>query len=132
MLKLVVILVAAVLGIVAIFAIGSLALFYFEGYDYSTPLLNKTVVIANYTEGIRLERNPGFVDTNGDGYLLMGLGMYVYYGEKYKIKYFCGKNDNLRKVVYAEWIAPEPTLTLVPPEPTPDPFFCRNIGGVCE
>ncbi len=111
----------------------NLALLYFGGYrGGDTPTLNKTITIAENTPGISGERNPGFVDTEGNGYVEVLPLMYnVIPGARYKVKYFCGIDDNVRRVISIEYISPEPTPTPTK-SPIPDSFKCRTVNGVCK
>lgn len=106
-------------------------IFYSEGYTIDTKTITKTITIDKYVEGHEW-RNRGFIDTEGDGYVVLSLVMFTMGGtQQYNITYFCDSN-NLRKVVRMEYIPKAPPEPTPIPSPTPDVFLCKTINGVCQ
>lgn len=99
---------------------------YLEGF-YSKQTFEKTIHIDKLVEGKQLERNPGFIDSDGVGYISLDMVTRYHIGGEYNITYFCDDN-NLRKVVLIKEVStPPPT-----PIPTLDVFKCVNVSGVCR
>jgi len=129
-----IVVIGLIVSVIAMCIVFPAMYLYCGGCSFDTKLISKHVVVSELTPGIPSERNPGFIDTEGNGYILL-YGMLTVYepviSGEYNIKYFCGSNDNLRKVIDMEFI---PTATITPeaiPEATRDLAKCKIVDGEC-
>ena len=112
---------------VAMAVLCSIYVYLEGGYPLNQPL-TRTITVDQLVPGKALERNPGFIDDKGDGYIIIfGIGD-VQAGRTYKVYYFCGRDDGLRKVIRADLILPQQPA----PIETPDVFKCRTVNGACQ
>lgn len=122
----------AILFIICVFAVIWAADLYVGGYRFDTPLIEKTVTVANFTDTENIGGMIGFIDTEGVGYSINHLAfpqiLRLYKGGTYNVSYFCGVDNNIRTVVFLDEIPPPPTPT---PVPTPNVFICRIVNGTC-
>ncbi len=121
--------------------ISTCVFLYIEGF-YGKQTFEKTIHIDKLVDGKQLKSNPGFIDSDGVGYIDLTFNRYriflyrypfnpYHIGGEYNITYFCDDN-NLRKVVLIKEV-PTPIPTLTPtPIPTLDVFKCVNVSGTCK
>jgi hypothetical protein len=102
---------------------------FYEGYNFSnTPMLTQTIIVSEVIRGDDFT-HAGLIATDGNGYILLFPGLSdIKPGHKYVVEYFCGSNDNVRKIVSVHEKLPESTSVS---NAIPDAFKCRTVNGVC-